>query len=246
MNRFTAILLPLSATRMIVTVALFHLMLASAYAQSYPLNTIPQGAIANDVVATVSEIGSRKAIRVELSEDALRPNLFAPLRYVDEPTYLALPIDFSNGTITVDLYGKLNSKAPKDARAFIGIAFRTSPDNKSFEAVYFRPTNGRKAKPGSPRDKRAIQYFSYPNWKFDRLRKEFPDGRYESGADIIDNEWFTARLEVEGASVKVYVNNQLELTVNEMRLGSTRQGGIGLWVDIGTEGYFANLHVQKR
>jgi hypothetical protein len=36
-------------------------------------------------------------------------------------------------------------------------------------------------------DKRAIQYFAYPDWKFDRLRKEYSDGRYESGTDIADD-----------------------------------------------------------
>jgi hypothetical protein len=215
-------------------------------AQDFPLDALPPGAVARDVVASAAHIGSRKAVRIELSEEALRPGLLGRLRYVDEPTYLALPIDFTNGTIKVDLYGKLNGKGSRDARAFIGIAFRTGPDHQNFEAVYFRPTNGRKAQPGSPRDKRAVQYFSYPDWKFDRLRKDFPDGRYESGADITDNEWFAARLEIEGARVKVYVNDKLELVVNDMRLGAARQGGIGLWVDIGTEGYFSNLQVLKK
>ncbi len=223
-----------------------HCAAFAALAQNFPLEALPAGAAAHDVVASTAQIGSRKAVRIELSEEALRPSLLGRLRYVDEPTHLALPIDFKDGIIKVDLFGKLNGKGSPEARTFIGIAFRTSPDHKSFEAVYFRPTNGRKAQPGSPRDKRAVQYFSYPDWKFDRLRKDFPDGRYESGADIIDNEWFTARLEIEGASVKVYVNDKLELVVNDMRLGNARQGGIGLWVDIGTEGYFSNLQVLKK
>ena len=37
----------------------------------------------------------------------------------------------------------------------------------------------------------AVQYFAYPDWKFDRLREEFPDGRYEAGADIGPDEWIT-------------------------------------------------------
>ena len=78
-------------------------------------------------------------------------------------------------------------KAPRDARAFIGLALRTDADRRSFESVYFRPTNGRMLNPGAPRDKRAIRYFAYPDWKFDRLRRDFPDGRYESGADIAND-----------------------------------------------------------
>jgi hypothetical protein len=226
--------------------AVLHFVIAAANAQVLPLDVVPTGAVAHDVVATTALIGQRKAVRIELSEEAMRSGSAGRLRYVDEPTYLALPIEFGDGTISVDLYGKLNGKGSRDARAFIGIAFRTSPDHQNFEAVYFRPTNGRKAQPGSPRDQRAIQYFSYPDWKFDRLRKAFPDGRYESGADIIDNEWFAARLEIKGASAKVFVNDKLELVVNDMRLGSEKKGGIGLWVDIGTEGYFANLKVEKQ
>lgn len=34
--------------------------------------------------------------------------------------------------------------------------------------------------------------------------------------------------------------------VNDMRLPATRRGAIGLFVDIGTEGYFANLKVTPR
>jgi hypothetical protein len=43
------------------------------------------------------------------------------------------------------------------------------------------PLNGRKTNPPSPRDQRAIQYFAYPNWKFDRLREQYPDGGLRSG-----------------------------------------------------------------
>jgi hypothetical protein len=38
--------------------------------------------------------------------------------------------------------------------------------------------------PTEPSGQRAVQYFAYPDWKFDRLREEFPDGRFEAGADI--------------------------------------------------------------
>jgi hypothetical protein len=36
----------------------------------------------------------------------------------------------------------------------------------------------------SPRDQRAVQYFAYPDSKFDRLRQEFPDGRYEGAQTL--------------------------------------------------------------
>ena len=46
--------------------------------------------------------------------------------------------------------------------------------------------------------------------------------------------------------VRALVNDKLELTVVDMRLGPARRGAIGLFVDIGTEGYFANLSVTPR
>jgi len=224
--------------------ALMMVAVASTSAQTFPLDTVPFGATPHGVVVQAGEIEGRKAVRIELSEQTLRAG-FGRGGYGDEPTYLALPIDFGNGVIEVDLYGKLNGKGPRDARAFIGVAFRTGTDQSAFESVYFRPTNGRKLSPGGPRDRRAVQYFAYPDWKFDRLRKDFPDGRYESGAQIADNEWFRVRLEVDGSTVKAYVNGTLELTVPDMRLGATRRGGIGLFVDVGTEGYFSNLRISQ-
>ena len=76
----------------------------------------------------------------------------------------------------------------KDGSAYYGpyfpgnLAYRVVDTEARFESVYLLPLNGRKTNPPSPRDKRAIQYFAYPDWKFDRLRKEYPDGRYESRA----------------------------------------------------------------
>jgi hypothetical protein len=96
------------------------------------------------------------------------------------PTFVLIPTDFKNGTIEVDILGRLNAKALPDARAFVGLAYRVVDAEARFESVYLRPLNGQKTSPPSPRDKRAIQYFAYPDWKFDRLRKEYPDGRYEA------------------------------------------------------------------
>ena len=54
------------------------------------------------------------------------------------------------------------------------------------------------------------------------------------------------RYEIKGNSVQLYVNDQKNATfvVREM-LGQSRTGGIGLWVDIGTEGYFRDLKITK-
>jgi hypothetical protein len=56
-------------------------------------------------------------------------------------------------------------------------AFGIAPSRSSFSA-------------GSPPEpRRRLQYFAYPDWKFDRPREAHPDGRYETGADIAPDEW---------------------------------------------------------
>jgi hypothetical protein len=161
------------------------------------------------------------------------------------PTFVRNPADFRNGTIEVDLLSRLNGKGPPAARAFIGVSYRITDPEAHFETIYLRPLNGRKKSPPSPRDRRAVQYFAYPDWKFDRLRQDFPDGHYESGADIAEDEWITLRLDVDERRVRVAVDGKDELTLTDAK-GAPAAGGIGLWVGMGTEGYFANLRVTPR
>jgi len=54
------------------------------------------------------------------------------------------------------------------------------------------------------------------------------------------------RIEINDKMAKLYINDQKHpsFVVSEM-LGSSKSGSIGLWVDIGTEGYFKNLKVRK-
>ena len=92
-----------------------------------------------------------------------------------------------------------------------------------------------------------MQYFSYPEFKFDRLRKEAA-GEYESYADMALDEWIDIRIEVRGAQAKLFLNGgkQPALVVNDLKHGPDASGAVGLWVDVGTEGYFADLKVQDR
>ena len=43
---------------------------------------------------------------------------------------------FHNGTIEVDICGRLRSDAPDYARSFIGIVFRAADDGREFESFY--------------------------------------------------------------------------------------------------------------
>jgi hypothetical protein len=123
-----------------------------------------------------------------------------------------------------------------------GIAYRITHGSDRFEAVYLRPLNGWKTNPPSPRDQRAVQYFAYPDWKFDRLREEFPDGRYEAGADIGPDERISLRIDIDGTRLIVAVNGTEALTGTETKAAPSA-GNIGLFVDIGSESFFSDLRV---
>ena len=167
------------------------------------------------------------------------------VKAVDEATFARLvESDFRNGIIEVKVLSKLLKDAPDFARGFIGIAFRIDVSNSKFECIYIRPTNGRAE--DQLRRNHSTQYFSYPDFKFDRLRKESPE-KYESYADMGLNEWITIKIEVKDEKAKLYLNGQEHsvLIVNDLKHGAGASGGIGLWVEVGTEGHFSDLKVEN-
>ncbi len=180
-----------------------------------------------------------------MKKDAIRIIKDSAVKEFDEPTFAKLNgVNFKNGTIAVKVLSRLLKDAPETARGFIGVAFRINESNSKFECVYIRPTNGRVEV--QLRRNRATQYFSFPEFKFDRLRKDAP-GEYESYVDIGLNEWINLRIEVRGAKAKLFVNRSKQpvLIVNDLKHGSDLSGAIGLWVEFGTEGYFADLRIRS-
>jgi hypothetical protein len=166
------------------------------------------------------------------------------VKQVDEPTFVKLHgVNFQDGTIEVNVLSKLLPNALETARGFIGVAFRINEDHSKFECIYIRPTNGRAE--DQVRRNHSIQYFAYPDYKFDRLRKESPE-KYESYADMGLNEWITMKIVVKGTQAKLFLNNakQPSLIVNDVKLGANQSGSIGLFVDVGTEGYFSDLKIS--
>jgi len=163
----------------------------------------------------------------------------------DLPTFVKIKgIDLKEGIIEIKVLSRLLKTAPASARGFIGVAFHIDEQNSKFEGIYLRPTNGRAE--DQLRRNHSIQYFSYPDYDFDRLRKE-AEGVYESYADMGLNEWITMRIEVRGKQAKLFLNDnkQPSLIVNDLKLGDNVSGAIGLWVDGGTEGYFKDLKITK-
>lgn len=178
-------------------------------------------------------------------KNVLKVTKDSSMKEVDEPTFVRIEgVDFTNGVIEVKVLSRLLKNAPDFARGFIGVAFRINADNTKYESIYIRPVNARVD--DQVRRNHSIQYYSYPDFKFDRLRKESPE-RYEAYADMEMNKWITLRIEVKQAKAKLFLDNQVQpaLIVNDLKLGPDLSGAIGLWVDIGTEGYFCDLKISN-
>jgi hypothetical protein len=181
-----------------------------------------------------------------MGKESLKVVKDSSVKEFDEPTFIRInDIDFRNGIIEVKVLSRLLKNAPEFARGFIGVAFRINDSNTRFESIYVRPTNARVD--DQVRRNHSIQYFSYPDYKFDRLRRESPE-KYESYSDLEMNRWITIRLEVKDSMVKLFLNgsSQPSLVVNDMKQGANASGAIGLWVDVGTEGYFTDLTIEKQ
>ena len=162
----------------------------------------------------------------------------------DVPTYARLAnSDFHNGTIEVDVRARLMHWADIDCRGFIGIVFRASEGDDRFESFYVRPRNGRSCTEPQRRI-HTMQYFSYPGYTFAYFRERGMSD-YEAKADIEMDEWIHIKAEIEGTVAKFYVDDMEtpSLVVNEMFGGAEVRGGIGLYVDNGTQGHFRNLKV---
>jgi len=164
---------------------------------------------------------------------------------VDEPTYAKLKdMEIENGTIVVKVLSRILNPSPfKASQGFIGLAFRVSKEDGSFESIYLRPKVGRSVDQFARNH--TVQYYSYPDFKFNVLRKEDP-GRYETYADVGLDEWITLKIVVKGQSAQLYINDQEHpsFIVQDMK-GKLGAGAIALWVDIGTEGYFKDLKISK-
>ncbi|MBT4939199.1 MAG: hypothetical protein HON14_08720 [Rhodospirillaceae bacterium] len=191
----------------------------------------------NDVVPSLAEHEGHKAVRLVLTPDAETP---------DNPTFARINnLEFHNGVIEIEVAGRPLPDAIPEARGFIGVAFRIADDLSAFECMYLRPTNGRAEH--QLRRNRATQYFSYPDWKFDRLRTEVP-GHYEAYVDLVTGAWTKMRIEVDGDKAKLFVHD-LEhpiIIVNDLKHGPDQKGGIALYIDNGTEGFFRNLQVTHK
>lgn len=199
-----------------------------------------KGFILSGVILEEGNFKERKGFRVSM-----------PARQWQDPdketltdrNYMAwLPVNFHNGIIEVDIASTLATGAPGYARGFAGISFRIQSEG-SFENIYLRPTNSQSH--DQVRRNHSVQYFSYPDFRFDRLRKEAPE-RYETYAEVKLDEWTHVKIVVADQRATLYLNNNPTpaFMVNDLKLGSTAQGGVGIWIESGTIAWFRDLQVS--
>ncbi len=141
---------------------------------------------------------------------------------------------FSEGTLEIDLRG-----GGARAASFLGLAFGAA-DANTFEAVYFRPFRFADADPVARAH--AVQYVAWPEYTWEKLRKEKP-GVYETAIQPVPDPagWFHVRIDVTKQTVSVSIDGARPCLVVD-RLGH-RDGDVGLWVD-SMPGAFRNLRIE--
>ena len=97
-------------------------VLSAAKRTTFDLSSLPDQAELRGVTAGPATVQGRATLRVALTEHA-KAGTYG-IDYVDEPTFVLLPLNFEDGVIEVDLLGRLLPDAPDYARAFIGLAYR--------------------------------------------------------------------------------------------------------------------------
>lgn len=170
----------------------------------------------------------------------------SPPSHDDDKSFMVALVtgtDFKDGTIEAEVAGIPILSMDPTARGFVGVEFRAQQHGAKAENIYLRPSNGRAD--DQLRRNHSVQYESFPDFPWDRLRREQP-GVYESYADLETGAWTRMKIEVAGTKAKLYVNGTEQpcLIVNDLKLGDVR-GQVGLWAFISTDAYFASLSVTK-
>lgn len=227
-------------------ILLINLCAIATYGQNLTLGK--QTFELKNVTGSIIDFQGKKVLKIERDLKALPFDANRLEATVDEPHYARLVglDDFENGTIEVKMYSQIQHPSPyPPAAGFIGVFFRVNENNTAFESIYLRPKVGRIN--NQMARNHAVQYFSYPHAKFETLRKNYPSGAYEGSAPVALNEWITMRVEVNGEIAEMFINNmKYSSFIVDKMLGKTKKGGVGLYVDIATIGYFKDLKVTKK
>jgi hypothetical protein len=229
-------------------ITLLILATFSGYSQNQQIKLKKQTFELHNVIGSVVDFQGKKVLKIERDLKSLPFDANRLEATVDEKHYARLVglDDFENGTIEVKMYSQIQNPSPyPPAAGFIGLYYRIKEDDSEFESIYLRPKVGRIN--NQMARNHAVQYFSYPDFKFQTLRDKFPAGSFEGSAPVMLNEWITMRLEINGETAEMFINDlkYSSFIVNKM-LGKNKKGYVGLYVDIATTGYFKDLKVTKK
>jgi len=240
----------LAACAVVAIVMLSGLVLAQLKAQQFSL-VDATGLRLHNVSVVPATLAGKQGIRMTMAEASQQKiqAMTAEQRQrtmatgsLDEQLAIVEGVQFGNGSIEAEIAGAPRADAGEGARGFVGIAFRVQADLRTYDAFYLRPTNGRAD--DQVRRNHSAQYISHPDWPWFRLRKETPE-KYEAYVDLVPATWTKIKIEVRDTQARLYVhdNSQPTLIVNDLRTGATATGGVGLWIDVGTDAHFRNLTV---
>jgi hypothetical protein len=145
--------------------------------------------------------------------------------------------EIGDGVIEVDLKGR-----NEPGKSFVGIAFH-GVNAENYEVIYLRPFNFRAET--EARRSHSMQYVLVPSHEWRRLRTEHP-GQYEAAiaSPPAPDAWVHLRLELDGPTVRVFIDRVSEPALVIDRIGVVERGWIGLWVGHSSDGMFANLKVS--
>ena len=145
--------------------------------------------------------------------------------------------EMGDGVIEVDVKGR-----NEPGGSFVGLAFH-GVNAQHYEAVYLRPFNFRAESEVSR--SHSVQYVLVPSHEWRRLRTEHP-GQYEAAiaSPPAPDAWVHLRLELDGPTVRLFIDRASEPALVVDRIGAVERGWIGLWVCDNSDGTFANLKVS--
>ena len=130
--------------------------------------------------------------------------------------------EMTDGTIELEIRGRA-----ADGSSFVGVIFH-GVDGVTYDGIYFRSFNFGHS--NAAKRSHAVQYIAMPEWPWYRLRREKPD-QYEQpvNPEPKPDEWFRARIVIEGDRVRAYVNDASEPSLDVRKLNARRTGKVGIW-----------------
>jgi hypothetical protein len=186
-----------------VAVSLTLLAYSAASAQRATQSAAKTKVIRIDQQSEWQTLGVKGEVVSYKGRPAIRVSDAAPAAPDGERVLWLSGTDFKNGAIEIEMTGEPGPSAGEQARGFVGLAFRAAAGGSHYECFYLRPTNGRAE--DQVRRNHSVQYISFPDFPWEKLRKEFP-GKYESYCDLVPAEWTKVRIEAHGVTGLLYVN----------------------------------------